>query len=149
MAGGCDAGRGAQFVGQDYLRDSIETGRAVRLDRIIGPGMGTVCVLYPYQPFLAEQAPGHAQANEYLKSIRYQADEDHWALVLMRPSGVQLARFKRSERLDILSAHEVRSGTVPGLPAHFRASDCTDVRNGAFAKIALQGRQYVVLGELD
>jgi hypothetical protein len=149
LSGGCDSGRGAQFIGMDDLRDGIAPGQPVPLASVIGHDVGRVCVLSPYQPELAGDVPGHVQANAYLKSIRYKADESHWALVLIQPDGTQVARFSRSEKLDILSTAEVRSGAVSGLPSNFSASDCADVRNAAFAKIAFRGRQYVILGKLD
>ncbi|QGZ38248.1 hypothetical protein IP92_01448 [Pseudoduganella flava] len=138
----CEARHGVSLVEQ---AESMRVGQVLRLDKAPHGDNGLACVLYPYQPRVAGPVPQAGRINAYLEMTGYTADEGHWAFVFARPEGVDVIRFSRSGRLDILSAREAQSGEP--LPGALRPDDCVPLHKAALAKVRQHGRTLVVLGE--
>ena len=130
------------LIDQKQLQENIQVGQIARLSTILKRETGTVCVLLPYQNSLPESDPHSAPINAYLAATRYQSNEGHWALVFVDGDAVNVARFNRSETLDVDSGD-------PSLPKGFRPTKCAEIAHAGIAKVAAFGRIRLVLGELE
>lgn len=145
---GCGSKGSQQMIEQDFLQNNLNIGQILLLSSITKATSGTVCALYPYQPYVAEGVPESARINAHLKATDYTPDESHWAIVVVQPEAVDLSNFKRSEKLDILASHEIKPEHRRKLPEGFEPANCSSLQKAAITKIESQGRKFLVIGEI-
>jgi len=133
---------------QQALETTLRTGETLRLSSITNETEGIACALYPYQPYIDKANPESARINAHLTSSGYKPSEAYWAIAIANNEGVQIFRFKRSQRLDILASHEVQPEERSKLAPGFEPSDCSSMETAAVAKIEVNGRSYLIMGQL-
>ncbi len=143
---GCESKGGRQMIEQNFLQNDLKIGQVLRLSSITKAKSGTVCALYPYQPYVAEGVPESARINAHLKATSYTPDESHWTIVVVDPEAVHISKFKRSEKLDILASHEIQPEHKAKLAEGFDAANCSSLDKAAITKIESQGRIFLVMG---
>ena len=131
--------------------EEIPAGKAISVAALSGFDFTSVCVLIPYQDRLEANNADMERVNAHLAAIEYAPDEDHWALVLINRTAIEVATFKRSRQLDIMgqaqigrSAHLLQEKMPPG----FVPSTCATTPGAALTKFVHQDRSYVVLGKM-
>ncbi|MCV9943818.1 hypothetical protein OIU25_13065 [Rhizobium sp. BT-175] len=127
---------------------SIPIGKTAKFSDLSSFDAQVVCLLQPYQDRLPSKDALTARVNMYLAANNYVADEGHFAFVLVGKETIEIAPFRRSEKLDVLAKHEVSSSIDVMLPKGYTPHDCASGESAGFMKIGLRARSYVVLGEL-
>jgi hypothetical protein len=136
------------MIEQSFLQNDLKIGQVLRLVSITKAMSGTVCALYPYQPYVAEGVPESVRINAQLKATGYTPDESHWAIVVVEPEAVYISNFKRSEKLDILAPHEIQPEHKSKFTEGFESANCSSIQKAAITKIESQGRIFLVMGEI-
>jgi hypothetical protein len=121
---------------------AMKTGEIVRLTDIVKEPANAVCVLTPYENVISEKNELARRANTHLMSSKYEADEGHWAIVVISDEAVRVHRFKRSRHLDLDLGYE-------GSPFGFKPARCASMGRGAILKFDRKDRPTVVLGEIQ
>ena len=134
------------MIEQSFLQNDLKIGQVLRLSSIIKATSGTVCALYPYQPYVAEGVPESVSINAHLKATGYTPDESHWAIVVVEPEAVYVSNFKRSEKLDILASHEIQREHKSKFAESFKSANCASIQKAAITKIESQGRIFLMMG---
>ncbi|WP_348639848.1 hypothetical protein [Rhizobium leguminosarum] len=127
---------------------SIPIGKIAKFSDLSSFDARVVCLLQPYQDRLPSKDALAVRVNMYLATNNYVADEGHFAFVLVGKETIEIAPFKRSQKLDVLAKHEVSSSVNRMLPKGFAPHDCASGESAGFMKIGLRARDYIVLGEL-
>ncbi|MEO5340555.1 MAG: hypothetical protein H7837_08570 [Magnetococcus sp. MYC-9] len=145
---GCELVEDQQVIRRNSLKNHLRVGEAVRLVDLAKISGGTICVLYPYIGDVADNVAQSSRINEYLKATGYSdtADEGHWAFVIIERDVVTLSKFKRMD-LDVINLHTIPPRHKVDLPEGLKPVYCTSVEHAAIAKVELQNRSYIVLGE--
>lgn len=128
--------------------NKFKVGEAAQFSNLSSFEAQTVCLLQPYQDRLSSKELVAVRMNKYLAASKYSSDEGHFAFVLIGKEAIEIASFKRSKNLDVLSKHEISSSVEEILPKDFVPHDCASGQSAVFTKVGLQARTYVVLGEL-
>lgn len=136
------------MIEQNFLQNDLKIAQVLRLSSITKATNGTVCALYPYQPYIAEAIPESIRINTHLKETGYTPDESHWAIVVVEPEAVHISKFKRSEKLDILASHEIQPEHKSNFAEGFKSANCSSIKKAAITKIESQGRIFLVMGEI-
>jgi hypothetical protein len=134
------------MIEQKFLQNDLKIGQVLRLSGITKATSGTVCALYPYQPYVAEGVAESVRINAHLKATGYTPDESHWAIVVVEPEAVHISKFKRSEKLDILASHEIQPEHKSKFAEGFKSANCSSIQTAAITKIESQGRLFLVMG---
>lgn len=135
------------MIEQSLLQNNLKIGQVFRLSSITKATSGTVCALYPYQPYVSGGGQEGARINEHLKA-NYTPDESHWAIVIAEPEAVHISKFKRSEMLDILALHEIQPEHKAKLPEGFEPANCSYIQKAVVTKIESEGRIFLVMGKI-
>ena len=100
------------------------------------PGMawpaGTLlCPLAPYQSELHGAAPLADRVNAFLKQKRFQGDEGHWSLIVVKPvpagdAGIEQLVFERGD-YDVINDPQRIGRDVEKVPAGFAPQTCVTV----------------------
>lgn len=143
---GCEFKGRQQMIEQSFLQNDLKIGQVLRLVSITKAMSGTVCALYPYQPYVAEGVPESVRINAHLKSTGYTPDESRWAIVVVEPEAVYISKFKRSEKLDILASHEIQPEHKSKFAEGFESANCSSIQKAAITKIKQLERTYLVMG---
>jgi hypothetical protein len=134
------------MIEQNFLQNDLKIGQVLCLSSITTATSGTVCALYPYQPYVAEGVPESVRINAHLRATGYTPDESHWAIVVVEPEAVHISKFKRSEKLDILASHEIQPEHKSKFAEGFKSANCSTVQKAAITKIEQSERTYLVMG---
>ncbi len=134
------------MIEQNFLQNDLKIGQVLRLSSITKATSGTVCALYPYQPYVAEGVPESVRIDAHLEATGYTPDESHWAIVVVEPEAVHISKFKRSEKLDILASHEIQPEHKSKFAEGFESTNCSSMQKAAITKIESQGRIFLVMG---
>jgi hypothetical protein len=59
-----------------------------------------ICLLRPYQDDIPQKYEIASRANLYLRTIEFNGDESHIALLFINDTDIKIARIKRSDELD-------------------------------------------------
>ena len=134
------------MIEQNFLQNDLKIGQVLRLSSITKATSGTVCALYPYQPYVAEGVAESVRINAHLKATGYTPDESHWAIVVVEPEAVHISKFKRSEKLDILASHEIQPEHKSKFAEGFKSANCSSIQKAAITRIKQSERTYLVMG---
>ena len=137
---------GQQMIEQSFLQNDLKIGQFLRLSSFTKATSGTVCALYPYQPYVAEGVPESVRINAHLKATGYTPDESHWAIVVIEPKAVHISKFKRAEKLDILASHQIQPEQKSKVAEGFESANCSSIQKAAVTKITQSGHAYLVVG---
>jgi hypothetical protein len=127
--------------------EDLKAGEMLPARELLEPRFEHLCVLGPYQDRLDQNVPARDRINAHLFDIGYVGDEGDWALVLVRHVDVEVLRFRRSAKLELLPASETQSSRIGGLPERFTPTSCVDGGAAMFAKTEIDGRTYISLGK--
>jgi hypothetical protein len=136
------------MIEQRFLQSDLKIYQVLRSSGAIKATSGTVCALYPYQPYFAEGVPGNFRIYAHMKATGYTADQSQCAIVVVEPEAVHLSRFKRSEKVDILALHEIQPEHKSKFAEDFDSVKCASIQKAAITKIESQGRIFLVMGEI-
>ena len=121
------------------------------------PGMawpaGTLlCPLAPYQNELHGAAPLADRVNAFLKQKRFQGDEGHWSLVVVKPvpagdAGIEQLVFKRGD-YDVINDPQLMRRDALAMPAGFAQQACVSVEQARVlaTRTPGSGRKVIVFG---
>ena len=144
---GCEAEKGGRILIEKKLRE-IKVGSVVKLSDLINEQVNVVCVLPPYRDKVIDRYPENEIINNYLESIKYQANEGYWLLLLLTSNSTKHYTFKRSKSLDI-GGHFLEKSKIVGLPVNFEIAECASFNEAAFFKTSTIGdRNYMMFGRI-
>ncbi len=144
---GCDSNDYGQLIEKNQLQNELKVGQALRLNRLLKTSDGVICILYPYQEYVAQKAPQSARINAYLKASGYVADESHWAFVVVESEKVHLSKFKRSGKLDAVS-YAIQPEHKAKLPPGFAPVNCASLAHAVLTKIESHNQIFLIMGEM-
>ena len=137
------------MIKKSQIQNDLKIGQILRLGSLTKTSGGTVCVLYPYQTGAPAGYLQHARINSYLEETGYTAGEYRWAFVVVESESraVNLSKFRRFGKLDILSPHGIQPKDKAKLPKDFKPVSCAPLENAVVTKIESEDRIYLVLGK--
>ena len=145
---GCEHKQSSQAIEQEKLMAQIRVGSFIRVADLLGDSMGTICLLYPYQNFVVDDIADRNLINTFLKSIDYQASESYWSLIIIKNKLVNISKFRRSEKLDVINMRDIQKIPINNLSNQFKPMDCVSISDAAIGKIEFENRIFLMLGKL-
>lgn len=104
------------MIEQNSPQNDLRLDKVLRLSSITKATIGTVCALYPCQPYNAEGEPESVRINAQLKATSYSLGESHLAIEIVVPQTVYLSELKRSKMIYVLILDEILSNQKSKLP---------------------------------
>lgn len=98
------------------------------IEGLTWPAGTLLCPLTPYQSALPSAAPIAQRVNDYLKRKRFQGDETHWSLIVVKVApagddGIEQLVFNRGN-YDVVNELQILKTAAETLPAGFSLQVC-------------------------
>lgn len=93
------------------------------------PAGTLLCLLTPYQSSLPGASSTAQRVNAFLQKKRFQGDEGHWSLVVVKPApaGIKQLVFKRG-KYDVVTSPVQLSTAADPVSATFELKECVAVQ---------------------
>jgi ferredoxin-like protein FixX len=91
------------------------------------PSGTLLCPLTPYQSALPGASSTAQRVNAFLEKKRFQGDEGHWSLVVVKPDGIEQLVFKRG-KYDVVASSAQLSKAADSVTATFELKECVEVQ---------------------
>jgi hypothetical protein len=99
----------------------------VPLERLEWPAGTLLCPLTPYQSALPGASTTAQRVNTFLENKRFQGDEGHWSLVVVKPEEIEQLVFKR-DKYDVVTSSAQLRAAAESVPAAFTVKECVEVQ---------------------
>lgn len=112
----------------DEQLSQLKPTAVVALQGLEWPAGTILCPLTPYQSTLPGDSSTAQRVNAYLEKKRFEGDEGHWSLVIVKPApagdaGIEQLVFKRGKYDVVTSPAQLNT-----VSAAFKLKECVDVK---------------------